>query len=101
MRFDSPQCSDPGVVYPLPLQPQGETLAYLPEGDAVLIGSEGAGQPLYRIDLPADSTSDVTTSATNDGDLTTWVIGLVAVLVTSGAVALVMRARRQPRLPTT
>jgi MFS family permease len=44
--------ADGGVVYPLPLQPQGETLAYTPDGRAVVVGTEGVDQPLYALTLP-------------------------------------------------
>lgn len=46
--------ADGGTVYPLPLQPQGETLAYTPDGRAVVVGTEGVDQPLYEITLPRD-----------------------------------------------
>ncbi|MFZ0324346.1 MAG: hypothetical protein WAN48_09475 [Actinomycetes bacterium] len=38
----------------LPPQPQGETLAFTPDGSALLVGSEGAQQPVYRVQLPAE-----------------------------------------------
>lgn len=38
---------------PLPAQPQGETLAVMDGGAAVLVGSEGVRQPLYRVALAA------------------------------------------------
>jgi hypothetical protein len=82
---------DAGTVYPLPLQPQGETLAYT-DAQHVLIGTEGVGQPLYLIGLPKESALP---PATKDEPRGTgaWVVGLVAVLVVSGAAALVMRQR--------
>lgn len=40
----------------LPPQPQGETLAVVDDGAAVLVGSEGVRQPLHRVPLPAKST---------------------------------------------
>lgn len=35
----------------LPTQPQGETIAVEPAGTSVLVGSEGVGEPLYRLPL--------------------------------------------------
>jgi hypothetical protein len=36
---------------PLPAQEQGETVAVLDRGAALLVGSEGAGQPLWRVPI--------------------------------------------------
>ncbi len=46
---------EPQQQVPLPAQPQGETLAVMDGGAAVLVGSEGVRQPLYRVALPAPS----------------------------------------------
>jgi LPXTG-motif cell wall-anchored protein len=96
---------DSGVVYPLPLQPQGETLAYVLDGESVLVGSEGVSQPIYEIGLPQKSGDAValpSTDGESGGASLAW--GLAAVLLVSGAAVLVMRRRgrvRQPSSPTT
>ena len=83
---------DPGVVYPLPLQPQGETLAYTPDGQSVLVGSEGVSQPIYAIGLPQRSDAAAPPpSADGESSGTPLAWGLAAVLLVSGAAALVMR----------
>ena len=40
-------------VVPLPDQDQGESIAFGPDGTALLAGSEGADEPLWRVQLPA------------------------------------------------
>ena len=96
---------DAGVVYPLPLQPQGETLAYTTGGESVLVGSEGVSQPIYEIGLPqasADATPRPSADEESSGASLAW--GLAAILLVSGAAALVMRKRgrvRQPSSPIT
>jgi hypothetical protein len=37
----------------LPLQPQGESIAFSPDGRSLLAGSEGAGSEIWRVPLPA------------------------------------------------
>jgi hypothetical protein len=96
---------DSGVVYPLPLQPQGETLAYAPDGESVLVGSEGVSQPIYAIGLPQTPGDEAPLPSADDessGASLAW--GLAAILLISGVAALVMRRRgrvRQPSSPTT
>jgi MFS family permease len=93
---------DSGTVYPLPLQPQGETLSYADDGH-IVVGTEGVDQPLYEISLPNAARAPTPSKAESNGT-TEWVIGLVAILLISGAAALVMRLRgdwRQPNSPTT
>ncbi len=99
---------DAGVVYPLPLQPQGETLAYALDGASVLVGSEGVEQPIYQIGLPApaDAAVDRSADAAQDDESSgaPWAVGLAIIVLVSGATALVMRKRgrvRQPSSPTT
>ncbi len=97
---------DAGTVYPLPLQPQGETLAYQLDGKAVLVGSEGVEQPIYAIGLPDPSIdrSVAPASSSEESSGTPWAVGLTAVLLVSGVAALLMRKRgrvRQPSSPTT
>jgi MYXO-CTERM domain-containing protein len=38
---------------PLPRQPQGEGITYSRDGQALLVSSEGVGQPVYRLDRTA------------------------------------------------
>jgi hypothetical protein len=97
---------DHGTVYPLPLQPQGETLAYQLDGKGVLVGSEGVEQPIYAIGLPEQTAKSSSTSKAtgNESGGTTWALGLAVILLVSGIAALVMRKRgrvRQPSSPTT
>jgi hypothetical protein len=40
------------ATLPLPLQPQGESLAWTDDGSALLVGSEGVDQPVYRVPVP-------------------------------------------------
>jgi hypothetical protein len=82
---------DAGSVYPLPLQPQGETLAYTDDGH-VLIGTEGVDQPLYLIGLPQEAKAQPATKDEPRAS-SSWVVGIVAILLVSGATALIMRAR--------
>jgi MFS family permease len=93
--------ADPGVVYPLPLQRQGETLAYARNGQSVVVGSEGVEEPIYRIGLPLDAPPPTASSASEGS--TPWVIGLVAIVAISAVAAVLMRTRgrRQPSSPTT
>jgi hypothetical protein len=95
---------DAGTVYPLPLQRQGETLAYL-DDENVLVGTEGVDQPLYRIGLPDSASSPASASNRPEENNTgAWVIGVVAIVAISGVTALIMRSRgrvRQPNSPIT
>ncbi|MFC4058771.1 hypothetical protein ACFOWE_10725 [Planomonospora corallina] len=43
------------VEIDLPLQRQGEGVAFTPDGRALLVNSEGVGQPVWRVPLPADA----------------------------------------------
>lgn len=92
--------TDAGTVYPLPLQPQGETLAYTPDGAAVVVGTEGAEQPLYEITLP---TSAPSAPAAADGDgssrgplLAAGIFVVVLIGAMAAGVAL-LRGRSGPR----
>jgi hypothetical protein len=53
----------------VPAEPQGETMAVVDAGQAVLVGSEGVDQPLYRVAVPAapHSTSAGGTSTGSQG----------------------------------
>jgi hypothetical protein len=97
---------DAGTVYPLPLQPQGETLAYQLDGAGILVGSEGVEQPIYAIGFPATSSDETVapTPSSDESSGTPWALGLAAILLVSGVAALVMRKRgrvRQPSSPMT
>ncbi|WP_141703525.1 hypothetical protein [Planobispora rosea] len=43
------------VEIELPLQRQGEGVAFAPDGRALLVNSEGANQPVWRVPLPAEA----------------------------------------------
>jgi hypothetical protein len=46
----------------LPLQPQGESIAFAADGGSLLAGSEGAGSEIWRVPLPAAALPAVTTT---------------------------------------
>jgi hypothetical protein len=46
----------------LPFQPQGESIAFTPDGRSLLAGSEGAGSEVWRVPLPAAALPAVTTT---------------------------------------
>jgi hypothetical protein len=96
-------------VVSLPDQDQGESIAYSLDGRSLLAGSEGNGEPIWKVPLPADALPSPTPSAAKPGSApgpsTTpsgqehqrkggAVLGLLAVagLATVGA-ALVVRRR--------
>ena len=90
----------------LPAQEQGETIAVDPSGSSVLAGSEGVGQPLYRVPLvtpePVEPAQDPEPEATPGAEETrSWwerpavlagAVGGVAIVL---AGALVARRRRR------
>lgn len=43
--------------YRLPFEPQGESVAFTADGNALLVASEGARQPVFQVDLPTVSTT--------------------------------------------
>ncbi|MEO8106082.1 MAG: MFS transporter, partial [Actinomycetes bacterium] len=97
---------DGGTVYPLPLQRQGETLAYALDARSVLVGSEGVEQPIYEIGLPTASEpggerdQDSVAGAT---DAASWIIAVTAIVLIGGTAVLLFRRRgraRQPSSPT-
>jgi len=47
------------ATVPLPLQQQGESIAFSPDGRSLLAGSEGAGSEIWRVPLPAAATARV------------------------------------------
>ena len=50
------------ATVPLPLQQQGESIAFSADGASLLAGSEGAGSEIWRVALPAAATPAVTTT---------------------------------------
>src|SRR6266540_1454035 len=50
------------AIVPLPLQQQGESIAFSPDGRSLLAGSEGAGSEIWRVPLPEAATPAVTTT---------------------------------------
>ena len=89
----------------LPTQPQGETIAVEPDGTSVLVGSEGVGEPLYRVPLvtpepvaPADATApasdDVDAAFGPFGSATLPVlVGVTIVCLLAGSLLLARRRR--------
>jgi hypothetical protein len=88
---------DPGTVYPLPLQQQGESLAYNDDGSAVVVGSEGINQPLYQVTLPKQGNQSVA-GAASDSSGKSLAIG-IAVIVLVGIVAGLITRRRSGGAP--
>jgi DNA-binding beta-propeller fold protein YncE len=85
---------------------QGETVAVEPAGDTFLVGSEGAGQPLWRLALPEPAASTPVADAASSSaerpvsapqrealGLTT-VVGATAAVAVVAAVSLGLRRRR-------
>lgn len=50
----------------VPVQEQGESVTYVPDGRAVLLGSEGEGAEVWRVPLTDDLLPDDAASATTD-----------------------------------
>jgi hypothetical protein len=71
----------------LPLQPQGETLAYTPNGRAVVVGTEGVDQPLYAITLPVQTRPTTPTSAGDESSRGPLLAAGVLAVVVIGAMA--------------
>jgi len=51
----------------LPRQEQGESITYTPDGRALLAGSEGVAQPIWRVPLPERVRPDPTPAPTESG----------------------------------
>lgn len=96
----------------LPEQPQGETLAVVPSGDALVVGSEGLGSQLWRVplELPepaADAAEDAPSTATGTEGVaaegpraTLWLsttFGFLAVAFLALVSAWMVRPRRRRR----
>jgi hypothetical protein len=88
----------------LPQQKQGEGVTFTPDGHALLVNSEGTGQPIWRVPLPS-SVNAVRTPApaqqTASGDagggqnttLIAMAIGGVAILLAAGLIGFHVRRR--------
>jgi hypothetical protein len=98
-------------AFALPLQRQGESITWSPDGDEVLVGSEGPGSEIWRVGLPEEATPQATPTsrpraapAPPDGGDPAGASPLrrassAVLLVLAGGVALLvgrMRRRRQP-----
>lgn len=84
----------------LPEQRQGESIAVLPDGKTIWIGSEGESSPVLEFTLPASSNLPVQTTQTPRQQRLALRVGMVAGAVLLGVlvllVALVVRHRRTP-----
>ena len=90
----------------LPLQKQGESVTYTPDGRSLLVGSEGTDQPVYKVPLPdealpspsaAPENADTTAGEPENGrkDATGTRVGLILALAIAGAVGYgLMKGRR-------
>jgi hypothetical protein len=96
----------------LPLQPQGESVAFSADGRSLLVGSEGYGSEVWRVPLPAAATAPPTTAAprrapapaapsvpagARGGGPPLALLGAGAVLLAVAAGGLAAWARRRPR----
>jgi hypothetical protein len=50
------------ATVPLPFQPQGESIAFAPDGGSLLAGSEGGGSEVWRVPLPEVALPAATTT---------------------------------------
>ncbi len=98
--------------YRLPPQPQGETLAFTPDGRGMLVGSEGTDQPVYLLDAPPVAADGPTPSESATGSPTdspdadpdpagsdsgnpALALGIAGVVLVSLLVGAVMAGRRR------
>jgi hypothetical protein len=97
------------ATVPLPLQPQGESIAFSADGGSLLAGSEGAGSEVWRVPLPEAALPPATTTrpptaapgATPPAPRPGWrpvavALAGVALLAVAGAAG-VARTRRRRR----
>ncbi|MFB4312102.1 hypothetical protein [Actinomadura sp. GTD37] len=90
----------------LPMQSQGESVTYTPDGRSLLVGSEGEDQPVYQVPLPEEALPSASPAAAPENagagdaengrrDATGTRAGLFLVLAIAGAVGYgLMRGRR-------
>ena len=90
----------------LPAQPQGETIAWSPDGATVLSGSEGQQSKVYRVTLPAawlapsptaEPSSSPTSQGTGSGVPVTALLVLGGVALVGGVVVAVVVSRAGER----
>ncbi|WP_433333102.1 hypothetical protein [Spirillospora sp. CA-294931] len=87
----------------IPGQEQGESVAFTADGRSILAGSEGSGQPVYRISLPEDALppkAGKTSSSGGDDDdpggsgKTSTNLGLIAGVAVAAAIGYAVVRRR-------
>lgn len=89
----------------LPMQAQGESVTYTPDGTALLVGSEGKSQPVYRVPLPDEARPSPSPSGPKNAgaaggaengrkDATNTRMGLFLALAISAAVGYGLLRRR-------
>ncbi|MEU8797813.1 hypothetical protein [Spirillospora sp. NPDC048819] len=88
----------------LPMQSQGESVTYAPDGKSILVGSEGTNEPVYQVPLPEEALpspsatpeSAETTSDSEEGrrDASGPRMGLFLALAIAGAVGYGLIRRR-------
>lgn len=94
----------------LPQQPQGETIAVVPGGDALVVGSEGRTSQLWRLALDLPSAQDATPSAATPSVAATpadrldddqverrWLTPLISLVLLGGLVGVTVWMARRPR----
>jgi len=90
----------------LPLQVQGESIAFSPDGRDLLVGSEGAGSEIWRVPLPKAATPAVATTPppaatpprSRTGSLP--LVALAAGVALLGGASAWRRRRRRAGLPS-
>ena len=98
-------------AFALPLQRQGESITWSPDGDGVLVGSEGPGSEIWRVGLPEEAAAQATPTSRpraapappGGGDPAgasplRWAFPAVLVVLAGGVALLAGRMRRR-RLP--
>jgi hypothetical protein len=96
----------------LPLEPQGETIAYARDGASLLVGSEGKGSAVWYVPLPVigasgsgqpTPTSQESAPAQLPGRAVLVLVGISAlvVLLVATTVAVVRRRRQSASVSTT
>jgi hypothetical protein len=96
------------AAFPLPLQRQGESITWSPDGDGVLAGSEGPESDIWRVGLPDEAATQATPTsrpraapAPPAGDDPAgasplrWASAAVLLLALAGGVALLAARRRR------
>lgn len=92
----------------LPASPQGESLGFTADGNALLVGSEGVNQPVWSVRMPevdagsSPAATDATGATSTQATARPWsglpyAIGLAAVIVVGLVLGLLTRVRRDDR----